>query len=68
MPKCWDRADDWAEWVRLNPLASPGGRGQKLLEHFCVDCTPEYAAEMTRQNRCAYPDPVTRPEKATVHA
>lgn len=66
MPKCWDSAEDWEAWVRLNRIAGPVDRA-KSLEHFCNDCTPEYAARMTQSGRCAYPDPATRPEKVTPH-
>lgn len=62
MPKCWDNPGDWAEWVRLNRVAGPVDRA-KSLEHFCNDCTQDYAARMARDGRCAYPDPANRPEK-----
>lgn len=64
MPKCWDIAEDWAEWSRLNKVAAVSGQ----LDHFCADCTPQYAEEMKRQGRCAYPDEATRPEKVKPHA
>lgn len=67
MPRCWDNPKDWAEWVRLNRIAGTVDR-QKSLEHFCNDCTPEYAASMTAVGRCAYPDPAQRPEKVTPRA
>lgn len=67
MPRCWDKPDDWREWVRLNKIAGPVDR-KKSLEHFCADCTPEYAERMKQEGRCAYPDPATRPEKVTPHA
>lgn len=52
VPKCW--SGDYAEWVRLNELtgALPG----RPLDHFCVDCLPEFKREMARAKRCAYPE------------
>jgi hypothetical protein len=66
MPKCWDNPDDWKEWVRLNKIAGPVDRA-KSLEHFCNDCSAQYAARMIEASRCAYPDPASRPEKVTPH-
>ena len=62
MPRCWNDRQNWAEWVRLNKLAGTVDRAG-AVEHFCVDCSNEYSAQMQRAQRCAYPDAATRPTK-----
>ena len=54
MPACWDSAENWAEWERLNRLASaPPGRP---ADYFCTDCLPAFKEAACRAGRCAYPD------------
>lgn len=52
-PACWDSESNWAEWQRLNALA--GSAPGKPLDHYCVDCTPEFKQRMDGAGRCAYP-------------
>ena len=54
MPVCWDNPENWAEWERLNRLA--GALPGRPLDHFCMDCLPEFKAATCRAGRCAYPD------------
>ena len=53
-PACWGSAASWVEWQKFNEQA--GSAPGKALDHYCVDCTPEYQAKMVAQQRCAYPD------------
>lgn len=52
-PRCWDSEADWDAWNKCNELAgsSPG----RALDHYCVDCEPDYQARMIAQCRCGYP-------------
>lgn len=53
MPICWDTAENWKEWQRLNAEAKDNNA--KRGDHFCHDCLPEYKARMVTAGRCAHP-------------
>jgi hypothetical protein len=55
-PLCWGSERDWIEWNRLNE--QPGAPPGKPLDHYCVDCTPDYKDRMCAAGRCGYPDVV----------
>lgn len=53
-PPCYDTQ---FQWNFYRELCSYLRSARKLSPRFnyCVDCTPEYKAEMARQGRCKFP-------------
>ncbi len=50
-PPCFPADDDWSGWQRL------ARRAPKIRErsNVCVDCLPDYQAEMVACGLCTYP-------------
>lgn len=51
-PKCFLNADSWRIYKELNT----GKNGERIVPHYCWDCTSKYQKAAIEADECGHPE------------